>query len=119
MSARLEMLARAGEERRVPDGETVFVEGETGTVMYAVVSGKIDIVVHERVVETVEPGGVFGEMALIDHHQRSATARARGDAAIVMIDERRFLFLVQNHPTFALEMMRILASRVRHMDEIL
>jgi CRP-like cAMP-binding protein len=119
MAAHLDMLRRAGDERALADGETVFVQGETGRVMYAVVEGAIEIVVHDHVIEVVEPGGVFGEMALIDHHERSATARSRGESSITMIDEKRFLFLVQNHPTFALEMMRVLASRLRHMDEIL
>jgi CRP-like cAMP-binding protein len=119
MAAHLEMLRNAGEARTLTDGQTVFVAGETGRVMYAVVEGAIEIVVHDKVIESVGPGGVFGEMALIDHHERSATARAVGDTVVTMIDERRFLFLVQNHPTFALEMMRVLASRLRHMDEIL
>jgi CRP-like cAMP-binding protein len=114
----LEILHNAGDPRDVSAGSDIFVAGEPGTTMFAVVSGSIDILVRERCIETVGSGGVFGEMALIDHEPRSATARATVDARIVEIDERRFLFMVQNHPTFAIEMMRVLAGRLRHMNEI-
>jgi CRP-like cAMP-binding protein len=119
MSTSLTILNHAGEPQVYLDGENVFTAGEHGTAMYAVINGEVEIVVNGIVVETVGGGGVFGEMALIEHLERSATARAKGKADVVMIDEKRFLFLVANHPTFALDMMRVLASRLRHMDQMI
>ena len=119
MSISLTILHRAGEPQLYLDGETVFVTGEHGTTMFAVLNGEVEIVVNGVVVETVGSGGVFGEMALIEHLERSATARAKGKADVVMIDEKRFLLLVANHPTFALDMMRVLASRLRNMDRMI
>jgi CRP-like cAMP-binding protein len=119
MSTSLTILHHAGEPQGYPDGENVFAAGDHGTTMFAVISGEVEIIVNGIVVETVGSGGVFGEMALIEHLERSATARAKGNADVVMIDEKRFLFLVANHPTFALDMMRVLASRLRQMDRML
>jgi len=119
MSTSLTILNHAGEPHVYLDGENIFTAGDQGASMYAVINGEVDIVVNGIVVETVGSGGVFGEMALIEHLERSATARAKGKADVVTIDEKRFLFLVANHPTFALDMMRVLASRLRHMDKMI
>ena len=85
--------------------------------MYAVLEGQVDIVVNGRVVETVVSGGIFGEMALIGKDRRTATAVASTDAKVVAVDERRFLFLIQQTPNFALHVMRVLSDRLRRMDE--
>lgn len=119
MSVSLTILHHAGEPAIYADGEKIFSAGDPGSAMFAVIHGEVEIIVHDIVVETVGPGGVFGEMALIEHLERSATARAKGRADVVMIDENRFLYLVANHPTFALDMMRVLAGRLRHMDELI
>ena len=71
---------------------------------------------HGRILETVEPGGIFGEMALIDKQERSASARAKSESKVVPIDQRRFLYLVANTPFFAVEVMEVMASRLRKMD---
>ena len=99
--------------------ETVFTEGEPGDRLYIVLEGEISLSVGDTVVDIIRPGGMFGEMALIDTHNRSATARAVKDAKLVAIDESRFNYLVQQTPHFALVVMRTLVSRLRNMDETL
>ena len=64
------------------DGDVVFEQGATGDVMYAVVDGVVDVVANGVVVESVGPGGIIGEMALVDDGPRSAGAVARGDATL-------------------------------------
>jgi len=98
-------------------GDTLFAKGDTGQHAYVVTEGAIELELNDRVLETVEPGGIFGEMALIDHHERSANARAKSDAKVVPLDQKRFLYLVQNTPFFAVEVMHVMASRLRKMDE--
>jgi CRP-like cAMP-binding protein len=85
--------------------------------MYVVKDGEANIVVHGKVVETVGPGGIVGELALIDTQPRSATVVAKTDCQLVPIDEKRFMFLVQQTPYFSLHVMRVLADRLRRMDE--
>jgi CRP/FNR family cyclic AMP-dependent transcriptional regulator len=97
-------------------GDTIFVQGEAGAHAFVVTEGDVELELHGRVLETVHAGGIFGEMALIDRHERSATARAKTDAKIVPIDQKRFLYLVQNTPFFAIEVMKIMADRLRRMD---
>ncbi len=98
-------------------GEVLFREGDEGGDMFAVVEGEIELVRSGAVVETVRPGGILGEMALIDPAPRSAAARARTDARVVHIDKRRFMFLVHEHPTFALQVMTVMAERLRKTNE--
>jgi len=82
--------------------------------MFAIVEGTVEIVRGDAVRETLGAGEFFGEMSLIDKSPRSATARAKTDCRIVAIDEKRFGFMVQQTPFFALEVMRTLAARLRH-----
>jgi CRP-like cAMP-binding protein len=85
--------------------------------MYVVKKGVVELSVRGKVIASIENGGVFGEMALIDNKPRSATARAKTNCDLVPIDEERFLVLVHQKPSFALEVMRVLAQRLRLMDE--
>ena len=58
-------------------------------------------------------------MALIDDRPRSATAIAKTDCQLAAIDENRFMFMVENTPFFALEIMRVMAHRLLHMDRLM
>jgi CRP-like cAMP-binding protein len=91
----------------------IFDVGDPGDVMYGVKEGEVEIFVGDRVLETIGPGSLFGEMSLIEGSIRSASARAKTDCQIVPINERRFTFLVQQTPFFALQVMRIMAERLR------
>ena len=101
----------------VAPGQVIFREGDTADRMYAVVEGAVEIKVKGQVVEVVEKGGVFGEMALIEDRPRIATAIVKADARIVPIDRKRFMFLVQQNPFFAIQLMTIMAGRLRRMNE--
>ena len=58
-------------------------------------------------------GGVFGEMAIIDQEPRSATAKAKSNCKLALVNQKRFTLLVQQTPFFALQIMHILADRLR------
>lgn len=97
-------------------GAILFREGEPGDAMFVVREGEVSIRVGDKIVETLGPGGLIGEMALIDAGPRSATAVAVTDGALVRVDAKRFQFLVQQHPFFAIEVMRVMVHRLRMMD---
>ena len=116
---RVDYFKNADEFVEYAAGDVIFEESEQGEQMYAVKAGEVDILVHNNVVETVEAGNFFGEMALIDKMPRSAKAVAKTDCQVVVVDKKRFLFLIQETPTFALQVMHALAERLRHMNEAL
>ncbi|MGE5524632.1 MAG: Crp/Fnr family transcriptional regulator [Rhodospirillaceae bacterium] len=98
-------------------GATIFVQGAQGRFMYVVDSGQVDVGRNGRTIYTVPAGSLVGEMALIDHGPRSASAVAKTDCRLIPVDEYRFLVMVQQTPVFALEVMRLLVERLRHMDD--
>jgi CRP-like cAMP-binding protein len=59
---------------------------------------------------------VFGEMALIDSNPRAATAVASTACKLVPVSQKRFLFMVQQTPHFSLQIMKVIAERLRKMD---
>ncbi len=97
-------------------GDTLFREGDPGETMYVLLSGSADILVGERVVETVEAGGVVGELGVVETGPRSGTVRARMPCTFVEIDQARFRFLVEETPYFAVEVMKVMAGRLRCCD---
>lgn len=110
-------LFRNAETKEFLPGQTIFKAAEAGNIMYVVAEGEVDILVNGSVAETVTPGGIFGEMALIDHHSRSADAVAKSTCKLVPVDQRRFEFLVGQTPFFALQVMSIMAERLRRANE--
>jgi len=99
-------------------GDTVFKEGEPGDQMYVVLEGEVDIIVHERVVETVGVDNFLGEMALIDEGApRSASVLAASYAELWEIDTDKFRSMVASNPNFALMIMRVMARRLRVMNQ--
>jgi CRP/FNR family transcriptional regulator, cyclic AMP receptor protein len=97
-------------------GQIIFEEGQTRDFMYVVKKGEVDILVRGHVVETVGEDGFFGELALIDRAPRSASAIAKTDCTLIRIDERQFLYLIQETPFFALIVMRTMAARIRRRN---
>jgi CRP/FNR family cyclic AMP-dependent transcriptional regulator len=100
-------------------GQTIFFEGEPGNVMYGVVEGEVEITLHGKHLDTIEAGDIFGELALVDDSPRSATAVAKTNCQVVRISEERFTFLVEQTPYFAIQVMRIMADRIRKANALI
>jgi CRP-like cAMP-binding protein len=105
------------QQRPFTAGQIIFRQGEPGDHMYIIADGQVDLSVDEQHLVTIGPGGIFGEMALIDNHPRSATAIARDDCILVIIDRAHFLTLIQKTPLFALQVMRVMAERLRRTTQ--
>ena len=106
----------AARAERYPAGRTVFVEGEPGETMYVVIEGEVELRVKGQTVERLGPGGMLGEMSLVDAAPRSATAVAGTEAKLVPVDRRRFASMICTRPNFAIEIMCVMADRLRRMD---
>ncbi len=113
---KINLFSNSAEYTTFKQGDVIFNEGDSGELAYAVKEGEVDIMLGERVIEHVLPGGIFGEMALIDHQTRSATVVAVTDCQLVPITKSRFMFLIQQTPYFALDVMSVMSERLRHSD---
>ncbi len=106
----------ASETRDLPAGTVIFEEGSTGQEMFGVIAGTVELRLSNGHVISLGPDDTFGEMAIVDASARSATAVAVEDSTLAVIDKRRFLFLVGETPTFALQVMASLAERLRALQ---
>jgi CRP-like cAMP-binding protein len=116
--AKFEMFRNQENIESFSANEVIFQKGDARTVMYVVKVGDVEIRLGDKVLEVVGPDGIFGEMAMVDGQPRTASAVARTDCELVPIDQKRFQFLIQQTPYFALEVMRILVERLRRVDQL-
>jgi CRP/FNR family transcriptional regulator, cyclic AMP receptor protein len=108
------LLAGAGVPARdFKAGDVIFRQGDPAQELFIIQSGEVEIRLGNRVLETLPQFGIFGEMAPIDNAPRSATAIAASDVKLVLVSEKQFLFLISNTPYFALNVMRVMARRLR------
>lgn len=94
-------------------GQTIINAGETGVLMYLPREGRVAITVDGRLLEHVGVGGVFGEMALVDRAARAATVVAETACALMAVNRKQFLELVQTNPAFGLSLLKLLGQRLR------
>ena len=97
-------------------GRVIFSEGDSGREMFIVRTGSVDLRIGETFLETVGQGGIFGELALVDPAPRSATAMAGPDCSLVLVDAPSFDHLVRKVPGLALEVMKVMARRLRRTN---
>jgi len=113
----LEALMALGDTPlRYERGQVIFSAGESGHEMYIVRAGSVDLKVGDVLLETVQRGGILGELALVDPAPRSATAVAGPECTLVRVDEAAFNDLVRRVPGLALEVMRVMARRIRRTN---
>jgi CRP-like cAMP-binding protein len=98
-------------------GEIIFAQGQPGDVMYVVKEGEVEIRLGKKVVDTIGPEGFFGEMALIDDAPRSASAVAKTNCKLSAVNQKRFLFMVQQTPFFAVRLLKAMSARIRRHNE--
>jgi CRP-like cAMP-binding protein len=110
----LDIFRNEPEIRTFAPGEFLFQQGDDAAHhMFAILEGEVEIDRGERVVAKLGPNDLVGEMALIDAMPRSASAKALTPVRAAVVSEKRFLFLVQQHPSFSLAMLRVLTQRLR------
>jgi len=106
-------LFRDKEGKSYAAGQVVFKAGDPGDSMYIITEGEVEVRDGSTVLDTIGAGSIVGELALIDDTPRSASVLAKTDCRLVPVDRRRFEFMVQETPFFALTVMKVLADRLR------
>ena len=113
------MLTREDQVERFSPGTPIFQEGDPGTCMYVILDGEVIVSADGKELATLGKDEIFGEMSLIDKRPRSATVTTRTDCTLAAVDERQFLYLVHETPTFSLDVMRVIAERLRTLNRLL
>ena len=102
------------------DGEVIVRQGDTGDCMFTLQEGRLEVLTEQPGRGTVrigimEQGAIFGEMAIFEKEVRSATVRALGPARVLTIDKRTFLSRVQEDPSLAFNLVRMMSQRIRKL----
>jgi CRP-like cAMP-binding protein len=103
----------------IPAGQALFREGDAGNQMFVLETGTAEVFVQNQCVETLQHGSIVGEMSLVSPGPHSASVIAKTNCEFVAVDEKRFQFLVQQTPYFALQVMRLMAERLRATNKLL
>jgi CRP/FNR family transcriptional regulator, cyclic AMP receptor protein len=108
---------KAGTNMTFAAGSIVFNRGDQGDCMYVIQSGVIEMTIGEKVVEVCGANEAIGFMSVVDDAPRSSTARVKEACEVSIIDRRKFRFMVDEVPNFALYVMGAMARRIRGMGE--
>jgi CRP-like cAMP-binding protein len=118
----LERLAASLVERRYADRQTIFSRGDFGSSLLVVAVGRVRIGItsaegREVQLAIVEPGQVFGELALFASRERTAGATALGSCLLYVLERREVLGLLRQSPELAIGLLELLCGRVRAATE--
>jgi uncharacterized membrane protein len=102
----------------VPQNQTIFWVGDRGDTLYVIDEGRVAITAPDAdgdhiTLETLGPGGLFGEISVLDGGPRTATARALTGATVLALHRDRFHDFLRQRPDVAIEMLRLLGMRQR------
>ena len=121
----LDEIARAGHERDLVRGDVLFEEGDPPDALYVVTRGRLAIALanpidnRESVVALMEVGDLFGELGMLDDRPRSALARALETSQVLAVPYAPVIAMFHEQPTMLWNVTRLLAQRLRTMDEAL
>jgi CRP/FNR family cyclic AMP-dependent transcriptional regulator len=98
---------------RYERNKVIVKEGQIGVLMYVVLEGRLAVSIRDKVVEKIGPGGVFGEMALVERTTRLATVTSETDCGLLAIGRNIFLDLIKASPDFAVSLLGAVGERAR------
>jgi CRP-like cAMP-binding protein len=120
--ADLEELATHLIERRFPKNATVVEEGLPGDYMYVIREGRAKVTKasedgREKIMNFLEAGAFFGDMALLGDETRSASVKTLEESTLLALSRRDFIDLLRQSPDLALSVIEELANRLRETNE--
>jgi CRP-like cAMP-binding protein len=109
---------------RLPRGEVLFQEGESGDRLYVIARGKIklgrrSVDGRENLLSILGPGEMFGELSLFDPGPRTATASAVSDSLLYELHHEQLIAWLENHPQVSRHLLLALAQRLRRTNDTL
>jgi CRP-like cAMP-binding protein len=112
----LSKISKAADEVTVPAGYALADQGQTGREAFIIVEGSATVRRNGKKVAVLGPGAVVGELSLLDHGPRTATAVCDTDCTLLVIDQRRFLGVIDDVPAISHKLLASLASKIRELD---
>lgn len=106
------LFSDSEDARHLAAGDTLFASEDVADEIFFVVGGKIDLLVDGRLVESILPGTVLGEIAMLDNTIHAADAIAACASTVVPVSPEQFQYLVEQTPYFALDVMKSMAERI-------
>jgi CRP/FNR family transcriptional regulator len=118
----LRILASVCEEKHFPAGSSLFVFGDPGGTLYVVISGRVGIELEKRTgfiarIATLEALSCFGETEFFDSHNRINSAIALQDTHVLCLQREPLVALTRQYPELSLELISVLATRLREANE--
>jgi CRP-like cAMP-binding protein len=106
--------------RAYGDGEIVVRQGDVGDFLFVVQEGQLEVVREdggrETIIRLLGKDEFFGEMAVFERQERSATVRARGPARVLTLDKKNFLRRINEDPSLAFRIVETMSRRVRELS---
>ena len=110
-------IASLVDEINVEKGRVLTKEGEQGGEAFIIADGKASATLRKKKLATYGPGALFGEMSLLDHGPRAATITADTEMHLLVLDPRSFVSLLDEVPSVARKILRVLAERLREIEK--
>ena len=115
-------IARLLIDRKFPKDAVIFEEGSAGDYMYLIREGQVKVTKmsddgREKILEMLGSGDFFGEMSLLDRQPRSASIKTTQPCLLLALSRQDFLELLRQNSAVAMEMIRVMARRLRETDE--
>jgi CRP/FNR family transcriptional regulator, cyclic AMP receptor protein len=115
-------LAAAATLANHPRGGVIFQKGDPGDSMMAVIRGRVKICTYsadgkELVLNLIDRGGLFGEIALLDGRPRTADAVALEETDLLVLSRSRFLPFLAANPEVTNRLFSVLCQRLRQTSE--
>jgi CRP-like cAMP-binding protein len=120
----LDEVLRLSSERRVPRGTSLVQKGDPGSSMMAVLAGRVRVSAvsadgKEITIRYINPGEVFGEIALLDGKPRSADCGAIEDTTLLVLERRHFLPFLRRNEDLSLRLIAVLCEKLRQTSTAL
>ena len=118
----IEHLGSYIKRRALPRGAAIFAKGDPGSGLMGVLAGSVKISVpsadgRDIVLNIIHEGEIFGEIALLDGHPRTADATAMTDCELMVIERRDFVPFLRGQPDLTMQIIETLCSRLRRTSE--
>ena len=118
----LNLLVASGSRKNFPDKNVIFQEGDSGDVLFIILSGKVKVLLtgkngQEYILSRLGPGNFFGEMAILESAPRSASVITVEPSEFFLLGRKALTELLKHHPDIAMKILKNLSQRLRKVSE--